>query len=164
MKKLVMIALAAIAMVACEKKEDGPKAILTVAAPAQTVVVTPTTLTQAVKVDVVSSEGIEKVLVKIASSSQAFMGALTAVGLAEEFDLRNLNPAQSATLTAVGVTGPAEGAKAWSFVLTPFLTMMYATDTGAGGTGVFTAKFDIKVVDLAGNSKTGVVNLDFKAQ
>lgn len=163
MKNLILALALAVAFAGCKKdKED--KAVLTVSAPTATIAVTPATLTQAVAVDVEASEGLEKMLVRITSTSAPFTATLAAVGLSGEFDMMALNEMQAATLAAAGVVPPAKGAKTWKFVLTPFLGMMYKVDTDAQGTGVFTAKFDITAVDAKANRKSAAVNLDFKAQ
>lgn len=113
-------------------------------------------------VEIKSNMGIENFMVSIESSSAAFMGNLTAMGLGGEFDLANPGTELGAKLTAVGlVNGAAVKSKTeLKFDITNFIPMIFQVRALAGESGSCTVVFNLAVVDTKGTSKEAVINLN----
>lgn len=177
MKKFAFLALAlvAVAFTACDKKNgEEEKPTVTIAGNgfdiASTLSYTPATMVNAqVKVDIAASEGIDKMLVEITSTSPVFTAALTALGLNREVDLANPGAELEAALSNLpgGITLPfgstVKGKKTLQFDISAFVPVMYSLSALQGVTA-FTADFKVTVKDALGTNDTKTVKMSFTAQ
>jgi hypothetical protein len=114
-----------------------------------------------VVVNVAAPRGIENFKVQITSSSDVFMGTLTTMNLAGEFDLANPGPLGE-VFTTVGLINGADvkDKTEVAFNITAFVPMIFQVRMGAAETGDCTADFKLTVTDKTGLSKEATVKLE----
>lgn len=119
---------------------------------------------QSVIVDFNVPGGIKNLFVTIISDNEVFMGTLTGYGLDEQFDIANpgkLEGVLTGSLEAgegIGLIKPGEkiaGKTAYTFDITSFMTLLNLFDDSSN-------TFTIKVVDNAGNEKSGDLKVTIK--
>jgi hypothetical protein len=109
-----------------------------------------------VAVDIAALKGIENLFVEITSTSDAFSGALAAIGLSEKFDLANPGALATALTGLQLPNGEAvKGKTELEFNLTSFIPMLF----GFIEQGDFDASFKLTVADAAGHEMEKTLTL-----